>query len=45
MPPKIIVKFTKRDIRNRFYGSRRKLAKKTLIELPFHDLNLDSVNS
>ena len=38
-PPKIIVKFT-RDMRNRFYGNRRKLANKKVKDLP--DLNLTS---
>ena len=39
-PPKIIVKFTRRDMRNRFYGNRRKLANKKVKDLP--DLNLTS---
>ena len=39
-PPKIIVKFTRRDMRNRFYGYRRKLANKKVKDLP--DLNLTS---
>ena len=43
-PPKIIVKFTRRDIRNRFYGSRgRKLANKKIQDLP--DLNLTSTEN
>jgi len=42
-PPKIIVKFTRRDTRNRFYGSRRKLANKKVKDLP--DLNLTSTEN
>ena len=41
--PKIIVKFTRRDIRNRFCGSRRKLANKKIQDLP--DLNLTSTEN
>ena len=43
VPLKIIVKFTRRDIRNRFYGSRRKLASKKIQDLP--DLNLTSTEN
>ena len=40
-PPKIIsVKFTRRDTRNRSYGSRRRLANTKIKDLP--DLNLMS---
>lgn len=39
-PPKIIVKFTRRDTRKRFYGNRQKLANKKVKDLP--DLNLTS---
>lgn len=39
-PPKFIVKFTRRDVRNKFYGSRKKLASKKAKDLP--DLELDS---
>ena len=42
-PPKIIVKFTRRDTRDRFYGSRRKLANKKVKDLP--DLNLTSTEN
>ena len=42
-PPKIIVKFARRDIRNRFYGSRSKLANKKIQDLP--DLNLTSTEN
>ena len=42
-PSKIIVKFTRRDTRNRFYGSRRKLANKKIQDLP--DLNLTSTEN
>ena len=38
VPLKIIVEFTRRDIRDGFYGSRRKLASKKIQDLP--DLNL-----
>ena len=43
VPLKINVKFTRRDIRNRFYGSRRKLASKKIQDLP--DLNLTSTEN
>ena len=43
VPLKIIVKFTRRDIRDRFYGSRRKLASKKIQDLP--DLNLTSTEN
>ena len=39
-PPKIFVKFTRRDMRNGFYGNYRKLANKKVKDLP--DLNLTS---
>ena len=42
-PPKIIVKFARRDIRNKFYGSRRKLANEKIQDLP--DLNLTSTEN
>ena len=42
-PPKVIVKFARRDIRNRFYGSRRKLGNKKIQDLP--DLNLTSTKN
>ena len=42
-PPKIIVKFIRRDTRNRFYGSHRKLANKKVKDLP--DLNLTSTEN
>ena len=40
---KIIVKFTRRDTRIRFYGSRRKLGNKKIQDLP--DLNLTSTEN
>jgi len=42
-PLEIIVKFTRRDTRNRFYGSRRKLVNKKVKDLP--DLNLASTEN
>ena len=42
-PPKIIVKFARRDIRNRFCGSRSKPANKKIQDLP--DLNLTSTEN
>ena len=42
-PPKIIVKFTRRDARNSFYSNRRKLANKKVKDLP--DLNLTSTEN
>ena len=39
-PPKLIVKFTRRSVRNRFYLNRRKLARKKAKDLP--NLNLSS---
>ena len=39
-PPKLIVKFTRRGVRNKFYSSRRKLQRKTAKDLP--NLNLSS---
>ena len=42
-PPKIIVKFTRRDARNRFFGSRRRLANKKIQDLS--DLNLTSTEN
>ena len=39
-PPKLIVKFTRRSVRNKFYSSRRKLARKKAKDLP--NLNLSS---
>ena len=39
-PPKIIVKFTRRSVRNTFYSNRRKLANKKARDLP--DLDLES---
>ena len=39
-PPKIIVKFTRRSVRNTFYSNRRKLANKKASDLP--DLGLES---
>ena len=37
-PPKLIVKFTRRSVRNKFYSSRRKLQRKKTKDLP--NLNL-----
>ncbi|CAB3985768.1 Hypothetical predicted protein [Paramuricea clavata] len=42
-PPKIIVKFTQREVRNKFYSNRRKLAKKKVKDLP--DLQLQSTDN
>ena len=39
-PPKLIVKFTRRCVRDRFYSNRRKLVKKKAKDLP--NLNLSS---
>ena len=39
-PPKLIVKFTRRSVRNKFYSNRRKLARKKAKDLP--NLNLSS---
>ena len=39
-PPKIIVKFTRRSVRNEYYSNRRKLVNKKVKDLP--DLNLTS---
>ena len=39
-PPKLIVKFTRRCVRNKFYSNRRKLARKKAKDLP--NLNLSS---
>ena len=41
--PKIVVKFVRRDVRNRFYANRRKLVKKKACNLP--DLGLDLNNN
>lgn len=41
-PPKIIVKFTRRDVRNKFYSSRKKLANKKVKDLPDLDLHSDT---
>lgn len=40
--PKIVVKFVRRDVRNRFYANRRKLVTKKACNLPDLDLDLDS---
>ena len=39
-PPKLIVKFTRRSVRDKFYLNRRKLARKKAKDLP--NLNLSS---
>ena len=39
-PPKLVVKFTRRSLRNKFYSNRRKLARKKAKDLP--NLNLSS---
>ena len=39
-PPKLIVKFTRSSVRNKFYSSRRKLQRKKAKDLPY--LNLSS---
>lgn len=39
-PPKLIVKFTRRSVRNKFYANRRKLSRKKAKDLP--NLNLSS---
>ena len=39
-PPKLIVKFTRRSVRDKFYSNRRKLARKKAKDLP--NLNLSS---
>ena len=41
-PPKIIVKFTRRSVRNTFYSNRRKLANKKARDLPDLDLESDA---
>ena len=41
-PPKIIVKFTRRDMRNRFYTNRRKLIDKKASDLPDLDITAGS---
>ena len=41
-PPKIIVKFTRRSVRNTFYSNRRKLANKKARDLPDFDLESDA---
>ena len=35
-PPKIIVKFTRRDTRNSFYSNRKKLTQNIVQDLPYH---------
>ena len=41
-PPKIIVKFTRRSVRNTFYSNRRKLANKKARARDLPDLDLES---
>ena len=41
-PPKIIVKFTRRDMRNSFYTNRRKLIDKKASDLPDLGINAES---
>ena len=40
--PKIVVKFVRRDVRNRFYANHRKVVKKKACNVPNLDLDLDS---
>ena len=40
--PKIVIKFVRRDVRNRFYANRRKLVKKKACNLPDLDLDLNN---
>ena len=40
--PKIVVKFVRRDVRNRLYANRRKLVKKKACNLPDLDLDLNN---
>jgi hypothetical protein len=41
-PPKLIVKFTRRSVRNNFYSKRKNLANVKVKDLP--DLSLNSPN-
>jgi hypothetical protein len=42
VPPKLIVKFTRRSVRNNFYSKRKNLANVKVKDLP--DLSLNSPN-
>ena len=41
-PPKLIVKFTRRSVRNKFYSNRRKLARKKAEDLPNFNLSSEA---